>query len=72
MKSRDTLKAALSSIQIKTPNVGWPKAQHLYQTSSELLTISVVGVLGTILFILLLSSLVTREGVMGTTGVYGW
>lgn len=44
----------------------------IYQTSSELLTISKVGVLGTILFMRLRSSLVTKPGVIGTRGVYGW
>lgn len=42
-----------------------------YQTSSSLLTISKVGVLGTILFIRFLSSFVTRLGVMGMQGVNG-
>lgn len=42
---------------------------NLHQTSSVFLTISVVGVLGIIFFIRFLSSLVTREGVMGTQGV---
>lgn len=42
-----------------------------YQTSSALLTISSVGVLGTIFLIRLLSSLVTRLGVTGMQGVKG-
>lgn len=42
-----------------------------YQTSSELWTISKVGVLGTIFFIRFLSSFVTKEGVTGMQGVKG-
>lgn len=43
-----------------------------YQMSSVFFTISTVGVLGSSLFIRLRSALVTRLGVMGTTGEKGW
>lgn len=43
----------------------------VYQISSELLTSSVVGVFGTMRFMRLRSSLVTKPGVMGTQGVNG-
>jgi len=44
----------------------------VYQTSSSFFTISTVGVLGSNLFILFLSALVTSEGVIGITGENGW
>lgn len=44
----------------------------IYQISSSLLTISTVGVFGSNLFILFLSALVTKDGVIGTTGEKGW
>lgn len=40
--------------------------------SSELCTMCSVGVFGCSCFILFLSALVTKEGVIGTTGVNGW
>ena len=43
-----------------------------YHTSSSLLTISSVGVLGTIFFILFRSALVTNVGVIGMMGEKGW
>lgn len=43
----------------------------VYQISSSLLTISTVGVFGSNLFILFRSALVTKDGVIGTTGLNG-
>lgn len=54
----------------QTSELGRPSDD--YQISSSLLTISTVGVLGSNLFILFLSALVTKDGVIGTTGLNGW
>jgi hypothetical protein len=55
---------------INIPMIGWFPWAH--QISSELLTISIVGVLGIVFLIRLRSSLVTKLGVTGTHGVKGW
>jgi hypothetical protein len=54
------------------PIVQSARQDNIYQMSSLFLTMATVGVLGSILFIRLRSSLVTRLGVMGMTGENGW
>ena len=67
---RVSINSALTNMQISSGC--WRKDARIYHISSELLTNCVVGVLGTIRLILLRSSLVTRDGVIGTTGENGW